>query len=132
MDVKMKLRSYLPAFRYAITCADRLDAIRGTLIKSPKMDGMPRSQSVGGLEIIAAAIDAEEKRLTKARTKALAILDEIEDMIDSLDDYDAKKVMRLHYIDGLTWEQVATASHWSESTVRRIHGRALEELRRRP
>lgn len=132
MDVKKKLRSYLPALRYAVVCANRLDAIRETLLKSPKMDGMPRASTVGGLELMAATIEAEERRLDRARKKALAILDEIEDMIDSLEDYDGKKVLRLHYIGGLTWDQVAVESHWSESTVRRIHGRALEELRRRP
>lgn len=130
MDVKQKLRSYLPALRYAIICANRLDAIRETLLKSPNMDGMPRSTRISGLEVMTAAIDAEERRLMKSREKALEILDEIEDMIDELQSFDQKQVLRLHYIAGLTWDQVAMEAHYSERTVRRIHGQALNELRR--
>ena len=74
---------------------------------------------------------AAEKRLNRARDEALKILDDIEDMIESLEDFDQKTVLRLKYIDGLTWDEVALQANWSERSVRRIHGRALEELRRR-
>lgn len=131
MEIKSYLRSYQPALKYWELCTRRLDEAKEISLKSPKMDGMPRGGSSGGIEIQVDRILAAEKRLEKARNQALAILNDIENMIESLEDFDQKTVLRLRYIDGLTWDEVSIHASWSTRTVRRIHGRALEELRKR-
>ena len=131
MEIKAYLRSYQPALKYWELCTRRLDEAREVGIRSPKMDGMPRSGSGGGIEMQVDRILAAERRLNRARDEAMAILEGIEDMIESLENFDQKRILRLRYIDGLTWDEVAMDSGFSERSVRRIHGRALEELRRR-
>lgn len=130
MEVKTYLRSYQPALKYWELCTRRLDEARDIGVRSPKMDGMPRSGAGGGIEMQIDRIMAAERRLNKARDEALEILEGIEDMIESLENFDQKRILRLRYIDGLTWDEVAMDAGFSERSVRRIHGRALEELRR--
>lgn len=131
MEIKAYLRSYQPALKYLELCTRRLDEAREVGIRSPKMDGMPRAGSGGEIEMQVDRILAAERRLNRARDEAMAILEGIEDMIESLENFDQKRILRLRYIDGLTWDEVAMDSGFSERSVRRIHGRALEELRRR-
>lgn len=131
MEIKAFLRQYRAALLYAERCARDLDALRDVGIRSPRLDGMPRSTGgTGGLDRQMILIDAAQRRLDREREKALALLEETEDLIAELEDYRQKNVIRLRYIDGLNWEQIATELHWSERTVYNIHGKALEALRR--
>ena len=130
MDVKGMLKSYIPAHKYALLCARDLDALLETVVKSPAMDGMPRKPATNGLEYEVARIEIAKVKLEKARNKALRLQDEIEDMIDLLTDSDQKSLIRLRYIHGLSWDEVASEMNWSRSQVFRIHGWALENLRR--
>lgn len=131
MDIKAFLRQYRAALKYAERCAKDLDALRDVGVRSPRLDGMPRSGSGGGIEHQIELIDAAERRLDRERGKALKLLEAIEDLIEGLEDYRQKTLIRLRYIDGLSWEQIAQEMHWSERTVYNIHGKALAELRRR-
>ena len=129
-DVKAILREYQPALRYCQKCFKDLDDARDISLKSPKLDGMPRTGG-GGLERQIERIDALERRAEASREKALELLEMVEEFEDRLSGYDRKSVIRLRYIEGLPWEQVAQRMSWSERTVRRIHGAAIEELRRK-
>lgn len=131
MDVKQILRQYQPALAYARKCFRELDDARGEGLRSPRLDGMPRGGGGGGLDEQIARIDALERKAAKAREKALDLAEEIEAMIDGLDDNTQKSVMTLHYLRGYSWVKVGMILHYTDRNVRRIHGRALEELRRR-
>lgn len=131
MDVKQTLRQYRPALAYAQKCFRELDDARGEGIRSPRLDGMPRGGGGRGLDEQVARIDTLERRAAKAREKALALAEEIEEMIETLDDHTQKSVISLHYLKGYSWVKVGMILHYTDRTVRRIHGRALEELRRR-
>lgn len=131
MDVKIYLRQYIPALKYAEQCARQLDSLRHVWIRSPRLDGMPRGNMESGLDRTVAMIDQAERRLDRAREKALRILLGIEDILETVEDFEEATLLRKRYIDGLTWQQIAIEMHWSESSVRRMHGRALEELRRK-
>lgn len=64
----------------------------------------------------------EEKR------KALAAnLKRIEDAIECLEPIE-RQVLRLRYIEGLEWHQVAARVHYSLSDVHRKHSHALVKL----
>ncbi len=130
MDVKQTLRQYQPALAYARKCFRELDDARGEGIRSPRLDGMPRGGGGGGLDEQIARIDALERKAAKAREKALDLAEEIEAMIDGLDDNTQKSVMTLHYLRGYSWVKVGMILHYTDRSVRRIHGRALEEIRR--
>ena len=108
MEIKSYLRSYQPALKYLELCTRRLDEAREVGIRSPKIDGMPRAGSGGGIEMQVDRILAAERRLNRARDEAMAILEGIEDMIESLENFDQKMILRLRYIDGLTWDEVAS------------------------
>lgn len=130
-DVKKILKSYRPALKYAIRCMEEWDEAEQISIRSPKMDGMPRTGSTHGLEMQVALIEHVRARAEKERDRAMAILDKVETMIDSLDDSDQRNVLRKRYIDGMEWSEVAIYANLSERAVYYIHGKALTELRRK-
>lgn len=129
-EIKAYLRSYIPALRYAEKCFRELDAVEDISIRSPKMDGMPRSPGLHGLEDQVSRIEAVREKAEKARAKVLAMLDDIEDRIEALENYDQKTVIKLRYIYGMEWTEIANEMSWSTRTVYNIHGRALAEMRK--
>lgn len=75
---------------------------------------------------IAAVIDMEEELNRKIEEfKALRL--EIEATIDSLSSYQ-RRLMRMRYIRGFTWQQIAQRLYCDESTCRRIHRNILRSL----
>ena len=140
-DVKEILKSYIPAYNYAVKCCRKKDREWEALLKSPKMDGMPRNGSVSGLDDVYARIERISKKADKAREDALELCEKIYDMIDSLDDYTEKTVIKLRYIYGYTWGDIAISisdikrhrdddKPISERTVYYIHVKALANLRK--
>lgn len=131
MDVKQTLQQYQPALIYARKCFGELDEARGEGLRSPRLDGMPRGGGGGGLDEQIARIDALERKAARAREKALDLAEEIETMIESLDDVKQKEVLRLRYLRGYTWVKIGMRINYSEQHARWIHGKAIEELRRK-
>ena len=129
-DVKTLLKSYIPAYRYALKCFRELDSARESTIRSPRMDGMPRTGSVSGLELQVAMIERIRKKAEKEREKVLKMLDQIEDMIESLEDPEQKTVIKLRYVYGYTWSEIAISTEMAERTVYYVHGKALATLRK--
>lgn len=129
-DVKSVLKSYIPTLRYAEKCFREYDMARAVSVRSPRMDGMPRSGGVSGLDMQVALIEQKRKHAEKAREKALEIIDQVYAMIESLTDADQKAVIKLRYVFGDSWQSIATAMDMKERNVYYIHGKALMELRR--
>ena len=130
MDVKQTLRQYWPALTYAQKCFRELDDARNATPKSPNMDGMPRSGRQTTLDLQMTVIESAQKRFEAAREIALEQLSELEEMIDTLPEFDQKLVLYYRHIYRLKWCDVAERMNWSESTVRRIHAKALKEMER--
>ena len=131
MDVKQTLRQYQPALAYARKCFRELDDARNEGLRSPRLDGMPRGGGGNGLDEQVARIDALERRAAKARQKALDLAEQIEDMIDALDDNRYKTVLSLRYLKGYSWVKVSMEMNYAEKYLFALHGKAIEELRRR-
>lgn len=98
--------------------------------RSPKMDGMPRSGSGASSAVEDAAIRhadllARYQQKVAELSEALA---EIETAIEVLEPRE-RTLIRLHYAQGLTWEEVCVAMNYSWRQVHRIHGRALAALK---
>lgn len=131
MDIKLYLRQYGPALRYAQRCFRDLDDARDVRIQSPRLDGMPRGGGGNGIDDQMARIDLLERRAATAREKALDLAEAIERIINAVDDHEEKTVLSLRYLQCLTWDEVASRAGYSSASVRRIHGRALQKLRGR-
>ena len=77
--------------------------------------------SVEKLWEISAQINADIDRYTDEREKIHAA-------IEALEDERQRNVMRLYYLNGLTWEQVAEKVNYSYMQVCRLHGYALDQI----
>lgn len=130
MEIKDKIAECKAAMKYAERLALELDAAMDTRPRSPKLTGLPRSGQNTTLDLQMEIIEAAEKRFEAAREIALEKLNELEEKIDALAEYDQKAVLYFRYIYRLKWTEVAERMHWSERTVRRIHAKALEALAR--
>lgn len=98
--------------------------------KGQGLDGMPRSGSGNNDHII----DRKGDRLDELRklydTKVAELeaqMLEIEQAIEPLEPTQ-RTIIRLHYFQGLTWEQVAVELGYSWRHVHRLHGAAIEKL----
>lgn len=102
-----------------------------SIMRSPRtanLDGMPRSPGTGDPVARMVLQYAElENRYLVLRGRLAAEQAHVEEMIESLDPR-ARRLLRLRYIDGLTWEDVGEAMGYSERQANRIHDDALEKL----
>lgn len=128
MDMKAKVRDFKAAMKRAERLAIELDDVRNAAPKSPNMDGMPRSGCQTTLDLQMEIIEAATKRFELAREEALEQLSELEELIDRLPEFELKSVLYFRHIYRLKWCDVAERMHWSESTVRRLHAKAMKEM----
>jgi DNA-directed RNA polymerase specialized sigma subunit len=128
MDMKAKVRDFKAAMKRAERLAIELDDVRNATPKSPNMDGMPRSGCQTTLDLQMEIIEAATKRFELAREEALEQLSELEELIDRLPEFELKSVLYFRHIYRLKWCDVAERMHWSESTVRRLHAKAMKEM----
>ena len=63
--------------------------------------------------------------LSAARQKALDLAEEIQDVIEAVPDMEEQRLLRLRYINGMKWEEVADAMGYSVQHIFRLHGDAL-------
>lgn len=99
--------------------------------KTSNLTGMPKSQPIEGSNPADAKIDRKDeirKMYARKKEELKAALLAIEKAIDLLEPAE-RTVIRLHYIDGLKWEQVCVEGFFSWRTAHRIHARALEKLK---
>lgn len=98
--------------------------------RSPKLDGMPSAHGEAGRPTESLAIKhADLLELYEGKVADLAeILKDIEEAIKPLRPKE-RTLLRLYYIEGLTWEQVCCELHYSWSHVHRQHKAALEHLK---
>ena len=129
-DVKEILKSYIDFERYARKCFREVDMAEETLLRSPRMDGMPRSGNISGLDEQVAQIDRLKRKANKERQKALDAQEQIYDMISTLKNPRHKAVIKLRYIYGESWDEIAASLELKKRMVLYIHGKALAELRK--
>ncbi len=130
MDIRGKLINYKALLKKAMILADEVDDARNATPKSPPMTGMPRGNHQTTLDLQMEIIESAQKRFDAAREAYLEELNEIEDLIDTIEDKRYRRALYFHYIYGWKWEKVAEKMHYSESSVRRFHAKALKEMER--
>jgi RNA polymerase sigma factor (sigma-70 family) len=128
---KSQLRAYKELRRERDNLA-RLLAELEAVIYSPRaqqLHGMPRNGSgaicpTENLALKRLELEAKYKETVEALTAQMA---EIEDAIQVLEPRE-RTIIRLHYFQGYTWEQVAVETGYTWRHVHRLHGKALEKL----
>lgn len=98
--------------------------------RSQKLDGMPRGGSapVSAVEtLVVKHTELIECYQQKAAELTQAVK-EIENAIEVLD-HRERTLIRLHYIQGMTWEEVCVAMSYSWKQIHRIHAKALSLLK---
>lgn len=129
---KEQLKTYIDIKKERDHLVQKIDRLEWEMYgpRSQRLDGVPRGGS-GENYVTEEQIDqkAELLRLFKAKAIELAEAEgAIERAITKLEPRE-RHLIRLHYIDGLTWEQVAVEMDYSWRQVHRIHGDALAKLK---
>ena len=112
------------------TIKERIDRLRSQAERMSR----PLSLAPGGgqaddaLAVYAARLDELERQLAEKVIKLEEQLQACEDWICTLPAQQAK-VMRLRYIEGLRWRQVARRAHYSRQHCTKIHKAVLEKMR---
>jgi DNA-directed RNA polymerase specialized sigma24 family protein len=127
---KQDLRQY----RHLVAEIEQLKAERETLRSKTGSapDGQPRGTEPGDVTA-EAAIRCEKisRMITERIEESTALLVRIEAAINNLPDARERRLMRLKYIDGLKWAQVADVMGYEIRQVTRIHGWALANMAKR-
>lgn len=129
---KEQLRKYGQLKKERDDIAERLARLEAEepAPRTSRLDGMPRGGS-GENYVLEAKMDREdelrqlyEEKKAQLNTQLL----QIEKAIESLEPTE-RTILRLYYIDGLTWEEVAVEVGYSWSQTHRYHASALQKLR---
>lgn len=130
---KERLRQYQQLKREATMLEEKLVELESAMTspRIQRLDGMPQGQPQGGsLMDMLVEQHLTLKALYASKLKELndTLLD-IETAIESLTDPTERNLMRLRYIDGLTWEKVCVEIGYEWSQTHRTHARALGKLK---
>ena len=88
-------------------------------------DGMPKGNSQSDLSDYIAILDEQIEFLKVERLEKARCYQKIEKQIRQMGNEDEQEVLRLRYITGLKWEEVAARMSYSWKHIHRIHSSAL-------
>jgi len=128
---RQDLKEYRDLKAESVQITEKMKEIEDTLysLSGVNQDGMPKGSS-GENYRVEALIDKKDELKQHYDSLQIRLLEgqyKIEVLIESLPSRE-RRLMRHYYIDGLTWEKVRVAMHYSWSQVHRIHGSALNHL----
>lgn len=128
---KDKLREYPHLKRAEKQIRSMLEDVEARMLspRIPNMDGMPKGKGGAGSaveDMVEKHIELQRRYLDKLAELTTAQA-EIERAIAALPNRE-QTLLRLHYLQDMTWEQVCVAMCYSWRQVHRIHGNALAML----
>lgn len=129
-EIKNQLNSYQDLRAEHRELQDELRQLEITLGAPPgaNFDGMPRSPGISNpVERAALKHLALLEKCEAKLDKLAAAQAKIEDMIEGLEPIE-RRLARLHYIEGLKWEDVCEKINYSWRQTHRIHGRMIDRL----
>lgn len=129
---KTQLRAYRDLVLERDSVVNMITSLELTLYgpRAPQLSGMPRGGSGPSTPTEDAAVkiaDLKTLYFQKVDELSKAIID-IECAIECLDPRE-RTLIRLYYLEGLTWEQVCVAMSYEWAQTHRIHAKALERLK---
>lgn len=127
---KEYLRSYRKALRREERILDEIQELRmNKMFPSVVNDGMPHSSERSDLSNYIVTLDEMTEELKNERLERAKLRQRIERDIRALDNEDEQEVLRLRYIKGLKWEEVAVEMGYAWAQIHRIHSSALKNLK---
>ncbi len=126
---KMYLRKYLFYLRREDELLKRIEELRvSKSCPSVVNDGMPRGSAPGDLSGYAAAMDELTQELKDMQKKAADTKRGILKRVYKMPDKEERTLLRLKYIQGLEWGQVAMCLGYSRRKVLYMHKSAIEHF----
>lgn len=126
---KKFLKRYQKAVKREQDILDEIQRLRADkMFPSVCNDGMPRGSSQTDLSDYVAEIDAAIEDLKEERLEKIKIYREIEMRIRCMKDEDEQEALRMRYIKGMKWEDIAEKMNYSYSGTLKLHGRALADI----
>ena len=128
---KEYLRQYLKAKHTQEMLEQEIDELRldRMIPGSPAQDGMPHGSGGGDLSGYAARLDELDRKLRAQMYKKIQLRAEITEKIDTMPDETESLLLRLRYIHGLKWEEVAVKMDYSWKQIHRLHSKALNNFK---
>lgn len=123
---KEYLKSYRRAIKREQDILDEIQRLRlDKMFPSVVNDGMPHGSSHSDLSDYAAILDEQIDLLKEERLEKVRCYQKIERQISQMENEDEQEVLRLRYILGMKWEEVAVKMNYSWKWIHKIHRRAL-------
>lgn len=129
---KEYLRRYLEAKRMQEVLEREIDELRLDRMTPSGLlqDGMPHGSSGGGdLSGYVARLDELDRKLRAQMYKKIQLRAEITERIDAMENETESLLLRLRYIHGLKWEEVAVKMDYSWKQIHRLHSKALNNFK---
>lgn len=130
---KEYLRGYLRACRRIDNLKEQLESLREVeqSAKSQQLSDMPRGGGSGqqDLSVLMTRLEELRAKINDAMAESNKIKLEIEETLWTLKNTEEAKVLRLRYIYFMKWEEIAKNTGYSERQARRIHKRAINNLK---
>ena len=127
---KEYLKSYRRAIKREQDILDEIQRLRlDKMFPSVVNDGMPHGSSHSDLSDYAAILDEQIELLKEERLEKVRCYQKIERQIGQMENEDEQEVLRLRYILGMKWEEVAVKMGYSWIQTHRIHSSALKNFK---
>lgn len=127
---KEYLKSYRRAIKREQDILDEIQSLRlDKMFPSVVNDGMPHGSSHSDLSDYAAILDEQIELLKEERLEKVRCYQKIERQIGQMENEDEQEVLRLRYILGMKWEEVAVKMGYSWKQTHRIHSSALKNFK---
>lgn len=91
-------------------------------------DGMPKGSQQSDLSDYVVAMERQIGRLKRERLKKARTREQIDLAIRRMKNPDEQRVLRLRYLWGLKWEEVAVKMSYSWKQIHRLHSSALDNF----
>lgn len=125
---KLELRQYRGILREIEQLEAEKQRVLDSLLAPPNQ--VRQLQGRSGTDRIGEAVARREtyqNLIDRKLDELIALREQIESAIQGLP-AEERRLMRLRYIDGLTWEKIAVELNYSWSQVHRIHSTILAKL----
>ena len=113
-EKKEYLKSYRRAVKREKDILDEIQRLRADkMFPSVTNDGMPKGSNQSDLSDYIAILDEQIELLKAERLEKARCYQKIERQIKQMENEDEQEVLRLRYITGLKWEEVAARMSYS-------------------
>ena len=124
------LNQYLSARREISIKLDEIAKLRSLAAKvTQSFSGtLAGGENSSRVELAAAKIVDLEKEIGREIDNLEKVICQVEQTIDTLQNQNQRNVLKLRYLNGMKWEQIAVKLNYNYRWILRIHGLALKNL----